>query len=605
MLSESARIFDPMGYISPITVSLKILFQETWIRKLSWDDDLPPDMNQRWMSIRYTLSQLKKFKINRWIGSAVSRALHGFADASEKAYSAVLYARTNDASGNVKISLLYSRTKLAPIKTISVARLELCAAHLLAKVINSVQSLFVNYQTEFYCWSDSKIVLAWLKAHPATWTTFVANRCSHILELIPKIRWHYVRSVENPADVASRGSSVSELERNRLWWHGPPWLLQEEYPVSELSGGSTVEEKRRSIVSKVVVGSRFFVDYTSKISSYYKLSRSWAYVLRFVNNCRLNANKNYGDLSVAEVDVAVWKLIKGIQGEEFSEEINSLKLNKSIGLSSRLRFLSPFLDKDNLLRVGGRLAKSNFSFSFKHPIIIPKGHFLKTLITHLHWKYHHAGIKLLMSIIRQKFYVSGLRNSIRSIVKSCMTCVRQNSVAYNPEMGQLPEYRLSITKPFDISGIDFAGPITVRPYRGRGKISVKSYVAVMVCMATKALHLELVFGLDAYSLIMALKRFIARRGQCRKLISDNGRNFVACDRLIKNTRKEILHMIGMPEIKNYLLSNMIEWSFIPVQSPHFGGIWESAVRSVKFHLHRVFLGQTPTVEELNTTLAEI
>ncbi|XP_043502766.1 uncharacterized protein LOC122524517 [Polistes fuscatus] len=333
MLSEYARIFDPMGYISPITVSLKILFQETWIRKLSWDDDLPPDMNQRWMSIRNTLSQLKKFKIDRCMGSAVSIALHGF-----------LMRR--------KRRML--RTKLAPIKTISVARLELCAAHLLAKMINSVQSLFVNYQTEFYCWSDSKIVLAWLKAHPATWTTFVANSCSHILELIPKIRWHY-----------------------------------EEYPVSELSVDSTVEEKRRSIVSKVVVGSRFFVEYTSKISSYYKLSRSWAYVLRFVNNCRLNANKNYGDLSVAEVDVA-------------------------------------------------------------------------------------------------------------------------HSVAYNPEMGQLPEYRLSITKPFDISGIDFAGPITVRPYRGRGKIRVKSYVAVMVCMATKALHLELVFGLDACSLVMALKRFIAR-----------------------------------------------------------------------------------------------
>ena len=201
-------------------------------------------------------------------------------------------------------------------------------------------------------------------------------------------------------------------------------------------------------------------------------------------------------------------------------------------------------------------------------------------------------------MLRQRIFVTGIRGLIRANQ-------RYQGSTYTPEMGQLPPYRFTSEKAFDISGIDFAGPITVRAFRARGKIGMKSYITVIVCMTTKAVHLELVFSLNSESLIMALKRFIARRGRCSHLHSDNGRNFVGCDRAMKETRSLLKETVENEEVRSYLLRNIISWTFIPPQSPHFGGIWEAGVKSVKYHLNRLFQGITPTVEEVNTALAEI
>ena len=605
LLSEASRIFDPLGYVSPVVIRFKILFQETWIRKIGWDEIVPDDIRSKWIEITDSLIDLENLEIPRWMGAGTKLTIHGFSDASIKAYAAVLFTRIEDDMGNVKVRLLCSKTKLAPIKTISVARLELCGAHLLARTINGVQKLFGDYEVKYYCWCDSKIVLAWLKSHPSRWTTFVANRCSHILDLIPNVQWGYVPSGLNPADIASRGCRSSELRSSELWWRGPSWLSTNELPdvVQEVS--ETDLEQRRTAFFCALLTSTDVLSIVNRFSSFERLRRSVAYVLRFINNCRKKNDRRFGDLTVPEIDQSLVVVLRLIQKEVFAKDYATLVLRSPLTSTSKIRQLTPFIDSEGLIRVGGRLENSGLPYSIIHPVLLPKGHFVDILISHLHNKYYHAGATLILSMLRQRFFVTGIRGLIRANLKKCPVCQRYQGSTYTPEMGQLPPYRFTSEKAFDISGIDFAGPITVRAFRARGKIGMKSYIAVIVCMTTKAVHLELVFSLNSESLIMALKRFIARRGRCSHLHSDNGRNFVGCDRAMKETRSLLKETVENEEVRSYLLRNLISWTFIPPQSPHFGGIWEAGVKSVKYHLNRLFQGITPTVEEVNTALAEI
>ena len=153
-----------------------------------------------------------------------SKQLHGFSDASEAAYSAVVYLRTVDTEGNIKTSLVSSKTKVSPIKRQTIPWLELCGALLLAKLLNHITRILEILMIDLYAWTDSTIVLSWLTGSPCRFKTFVGNRVSQIVDLLPPDRWRHVIGIENPADCASRGLFPSELINHHLWWSGPDWL---------------------------------------------------------------------------------------------------------------------------------------------------------------------------------------------------------------------------------------------------------------------------------------------------------------------------------------------------------------------------------------------
>ncbi|GFT84604.1 integrase catalytic domain-containing protein [Trichonephila clavipes] len=172
-------------------------------------------------------------------------------------------------------------------------------------------------------------------------------------------------------------------------------------------------------------------------------------------------------------------------------------------------------------------------------------------------------------------------------------------------MGNLPKHRVTLERPFFSCGIDYAGPVLIKCNKGRGTKSTKGYIALFVCLATKAVHIEAVGDLTTDSFIAALRRFSARRGAPRHIYSDNGTNFVGARRKLDEIRKLWLSLPTNEAISYYLSKSSIYWHFIPPSSPHFGGIWESGIRSVKFHLKRV-LGETIlTFEELTTLLTQI
>ncbi|XP_055953276.1 uncharacterized protein LOC129988999 [Argiope bruennichi] len=226
VLTDIAKLFDPLGLLGPVTVKAKIFLQRLWLHKIEWDQVLPHQEKHEWEIFRYCLGDITKMQIPRCIltDSIKEVELHGFADASKDAYGAVIYLRCVTILNYVKVSLLCSKSKVAPIKVMTIPRLELCAAELLAKLASKTVSS-LNLKIDKIClYSDSTIVLAWIITSSHLLKVFVSNRISRIQELTKEFSWHHVKTCENPADIISRGMTPHQLMNNHLWWNGPQFL---------------------------------------------------------------------------------------------------------------------------------------------------------------------------------------------------------------------------------------------------------------------------------------------------------------------------------------------------------------------------------------------
>lgn len=227
ILSTIAKLYDPLGWVTPVTVSAKILMQQLWRLKLSWDDVISNPLLDKWQTVYSKLSHLNDLKIARWTGfrsDVTHMELHGFADASTLAYAASVYLKVISASGEITVSLLTGKSKVAPIAPLTVPRLELPASFLLVRLMNFVRHSLPFKAVPWFCWTDSTIVLTWLRSHPSRWKTFIANRVGEIQSRLPDAEWRHVFTSDNPADCASRGLLGEDLLPHALWWQGPSWL---------------------------------------------------------------------------------------------------------------------------------------------------------------------------------------------------------------------------------------------------------------------------------------------------------------------------------------------------------------------------------------------
>lgn len=324
-------------------------------------------------------------------------------------------------------------------------------------------------------------------------------------------------------------------------------------------------------------------------------------MLRFVNNCNKNKHKYSGPINSDEINESVMLLIKKCQLQSFSFEIGLLKQGKQLPQKNKLLQLTPFVDSNDIVRVGGRLGNSNYNFDKKHPIILDsKHHFTKLLMINEHIRLFHAGQQLLLASVRDKYWPIGGRCLARQIVRQCIVCVRLRANTMQPIMGHLPEARTNAYFPFYSCGVDFAGPFMISNRKGRGNRITKCYLCLFVCLSTKAIHLELVSELSTQAFILCLRRFISRRGKCHEIFCDNGRNFVGANnelgRLLRSSRQTV---------SDYATSEGIRFVFSPAYSPHFGGIFEAGIKSAKFHLKRVAGNAALTFEELATLFTQI
>jgi hypothetical protein len=610
MLSSILKLFDPIGFLSPVIVTARLMMQNLWLLKSSWDDKLPAKIVQKWNEYAEDLINVKLIKVNRCVmpKKPMKIELHGFCDASEKAYGCCCYIRLIDLDGKIEVNFLCSKFRVAPLKRRSLPQLELCGAnlltHLTEKVLNALEIKF----DDIFLWTDSKIVLNWIQIPSYKLKTFVANRVSEIQELTEGFKWHHVSTKLNPADLLSRGVSAVDLKDNKLWWKGPEYLQQsnENWPIQEIQVKPEELPDVKNEVFSFVMTKRLN-EFMERHSSVKKFQRYIAYWLRFINNRILKKNpKRTGPLTQLELQQAMKTIIRWDQRDQFEIDYKSLKKDGKVGEKSSIKSLNPFLDNEGIIRVGGRLKSSKLEYDGRHQMLLSKhSELTRKLIVEEHNRFGHVGPQTLLFILRRHYWPVHGKQLIKLLLRNCVTCARMNPKLMQQFMGDLPSERVQLVHPFFEVGVDFAGPFMIKQGGIRSKTYFKSWVSVFVCMATKAVHLEFVQDLTSQSFLQALTRFVSRRGKPQTIHSDNGTNFVGANNELKELYKFLNNQDNQLKIDQHCNDIGIQWKFIPPRSPSMGGEWEAAVKSFKFHLVRIAGRANLTVIEMETILCKI
>ncbi|XP_054713437.1 uncharacterized protein LOC129222899 [Uloborus diversus] len=603
LLSVIAKTYDPLGLIAPATIKLKIMLQEIWKTKIGWDDSLPHYLLEEWQIFQSQSFVLQDISAPRYLqcAKATTIELHGFSDASTKAYAAVVYIRA--ISETVRVSFVAAKTRVAPVQTLTLPRLELCGALLLAELVNTIKKTLSLSNEKTFLWCDSTITLSWIANPPSSGNQFVRHRVTKILSMSNVKSWNFIPSRENPADCASRGLFPNQLKDHKTWLTGPTWLQN----ASNWASPSTIPDVVRNdshIEEDLFLATTASEEQSllKRYSSYKKTIRVIGWILRYFYNLK-HKERLSGTLTVPELDRSLKCILLQIQQETFNTEINCLRKKRAIPTSSRLLRLNVFLDAEGLLRVGGRLSKHpTLPYDHKYPIILPKQHhFTKLVVEHFHEVSLHGGTEMVLSLIRQQFWIIDGRSTVKEFLRMCIRCFRYSARPPTQLMGDLPASRITPSRAFENTGVDFAGPIITKCQHIRKASEFKSYICLFVCFSTKAVHLELVSSLSAQAFLAAFRRFVARRGLPTHMHSDNGKNFVGAASYLK----ELVRMVKDPIVQDYCASRNVTWHFIPPYAPNFGGLWESSIKLAKRHLVKITRGALLNFEELSTLLCQI
>ncbi|GFX60433.1 integrase catalytic domain-containing protein [Trichonephila clavipes] len=356
-----------------------------------------------------------------------------------------------------------------------------------------------------------------------------------------------------------------------MWFSGPD-LQTDEYEDNQLFPDPSYKDELKCAVTLSMneCSSNFYDEFFNVTNNFIELIRIFSFIFRFINNIKAKESCNKEKyLTADEIKRSTEFLAKIAQLSAFKAEIDALKKDKGVSKTSKLKALDPFLNENSLLRVGGRLSNVDLPFEAKHQIIIPsKYKFTKLLFEHMHKKFFHIGAQGLEHQIRMQFWPINRKGIARKTVHDCIAWFRQKPTGVDQLMGNLPSERVTPSAPFLNSWVDFCGPFQIKFKNQRKGIFSKVYVAIFVCLATKAIHLEAVTDLTTEAFIAALKRLCARRGRISTLMSNNATNF-------KGAAAELNRFIKLicnknETLANYFASEAIQWKFIPSRSPNFG-----------------------------------
>lgn len=610
---------------------------------MAWDAPLPPELLTEWLTFRNGLRQLEIIRIPRWFGLRLEHRphLHGFCDASGKAYAAAIYLCSVNEAGEQTSMLITSKTKVAPAKIgvgglslTTIPRLELCAAQLLAATMANIRPALGLDDVPYSMWTDSSIVLDWLRKTPGTLKQYVANRVHSIQQQSDIENWHHVSTKDNPADCASRGLTAEALAKHPLWWHGPTHILHRNELATncptltehEVTAMTQEMKPLKANTARTVPGhsiqthymeegNRVSIDLIDHCSRVGQLQRITAYVLRFHPKRRAYWHQRY--ISREEMDFALQWHIRHEQSRAFPEEIQILRRRHvsletdvtptadrpfSLSTSSQLLTFAPYLDSYGIIRVGGRLRHAELSYDQRHPIILAKDSKLaRLIIRQIHHETLHGGIQLMLHTLRQRYWVLNGRMAVKKCIHNCVICRRHSQTMTKQQMASLPAARVRAAQPFSSAGVDYCGPFLVRIGTKRTRTVTKTWVAIFVCMATKAVHIELAEDCSSDAFLNVYSRFIGRRGPCSNLYSDNGTTFIGANNALQ---RDLINWRSAHTLQQ-IANRGTTWHFIAPGAPHQGGLWEAAVKSAKRHLLRVVGTQSMQYDQLNTLLVRI
>ena len=416
VISDIARTFDVLGWISPVILPMKILYRDLWQTKVDWDDEVSQQHATRHQKWREELPLLKEVRLPRYYFGKEkpdSVQLHG---SSKEAYGAVIYVRATYPTLQPTVELVISKSKVAPLATRSIPQLELCGANLLAKLMATTRQTLDIPIKDTWAYTDSTIVLAWLDGQSKRYCIYSAHRIASTVALIPTACWRHVPTKQNPADAASRGVTATDLKNHTLWWNGPSWLATHpvEFPVQptqeHLTKMKEVEAKPEPQIVLAVISEPCFEE---NQNSYQKLLKIVCWSRRFIAFMKTK-KKGPSYLTTAEGQEATNILLQRSQRRSFPQEVAAAGATppKDISTTSRIITLRPLMDESKLLKVGGRFKNTSYPKHQQHPVIISaKDYLTKLLFQHYHLLLGHCGPSTLMAHAANLYQVVHSKNS--------------------------------------------------------------------------------------------------------------------------------------------------------------------------------------------------
>ena len=437
----------------------------------------------------------------------------------------------------MEVSYLLGKVKLAPINGHNIPRLELCAALLATDITKIIKT---NLQTEIHVtkfYTDSKVDLGYINNKVRRFYNYVSNRVHRILQISTPDQWNYIASSENPADHGTRGLHSSlQLEEN--WLTGPRFLhttfdlepTEKPFPLVN----PDEDKEIRVEVNKVVIseGLHILHDITERFSTWKSLVSFIAVLKGFCRFLKTGQKINKGDL-LRDAELYLLKLAQQLH---FGDEIQLLRKAKAISKDSRIVCLSPYLDEDDVIRVGGRLRKSVLPREVCHPVILPsKSQISRLIVMYIHEKISHQGRHFTEGAVRNTgYWIIGSKRLVSSVIHRCVTCRKLRGQLQCQKMADLPCDRLTPGPPFTSVGVDTFGPWEITSRRTRGGLALSKRWAIMfTCLTTREIHIEVIESMTSSSFINAVRRLIALRGNIREFRSDMGTKFVDATEALK------------------------------------------------------------------------
>ena len=591
-------------------MKFRVDLQDLWASGFSWDADLPDAIHSKWIDNFQVLNYLK---FNRKIkpDNAVDKPeIHGFCDAGELAYGAVIFLRWKCEDGAYSCIPIMVKAFVATLRKKCISRLELLGCLVLTRIYKAcVQVLkFANAKDwNYVLWTDSQTVLSWIKTPARKFKPFVSARVAEIQESVNVGNFRYVKSKDNPADALTRGICIHELDN---WMAGPQFLLSSEAigksseDLSESNEEADAEYKTEfkselkeseeitseSCNTVKVTNDVLFERLPDTCSSFSKIRRTLAYVLRFIRILR-NKVKETNPISRSELKASENLLFKRGQQEMDIREYTAQRLQ-------------PKFDEEGLLRAHGRLENiRSLPQEMCKPIILPRNHPLVVLLLrHLHEQKCHCRYKSLVHETRKKYWIVGIQNAAKKLTSKCITCKKLRNKPLEQIEGQLPSPLVATGLPaFTNTAMDMFGPIQIKMNR---KTRKEAQIIIFTCMTMRAIHLELVTDGSSDTFLMAFRRFGCTRGHPNVCWSDCGTNFVGSQAYLK----EITSGWDTSKIQNGLTEEFscdFRWEFNISKASHQNGVVESLIKSVRQAMNATYKDQAYTDEQWHTILKEI
>ena len=628
--------YDPLGQISPVVMEARKILKECWIRKLLWRQQLDDDLQTRFENWLSELDNLSDLTFPRYIPNGPEVEYHCMGDASDEGIGSAIYVRFFE-NGEWKSRLLLARSRIAQMAPLTTPKAEMKAAALTAELAATVKELFKVPEEKIFCWSDSQVVLGWLKKDPAHLIPYLSHRVKYIQDR--NLKFQYVKSRDNSSDLASRGAKVSDL-RGALWQEGPPFLatetgrpsykleMEEDHTERLLQGirkqcvaYQTTAQKAELHRPGLWLGPAFSflrennhqrrpVEEDFKATNIRDYYSNWHRMINCLGAVLLIRDQFLRRIRKTTTEVklksreeyhfeATMKLVKWEQEEHFGELIGKLERGqKPPRKPVSLMQLFPMVE-NGYLRVGGRLQHAELPYDEKHQYILPANtNFVRLLIQYTHDKNDHCGIDWTLGHLRQRFWPLSARVTIKALNHQCLECRIKYALAAKQLMSDLPRDCVEPTFPFESTATDYFGPMYVKT-TAKATTLRKVFGCLFLCMKSKAIHLELVMDNEPQEFLMAFKRFINTRSPPRHIFSDNAQTYSRANKESKDLCER-----ANQEIEDETKKFAITWHFITPRSPSHGGRWERGVRTVKEPLRNMVKNRTLTLVEMQTALKE-